>query len=118
MTFELRTIEGNGRNDRLLDAQVRPVAPSWRADSLAVAYVGAGGLPVIYDFGHDTHHAVTDARYGMPRQVAFAPQGSALAVATAHAVSLIARRPAAIRVGSTSAGRRGRLGSAAGSRSR
>ena len=40
---QLRTIEGDGDHDRLLDRAVRPVVPSWRADSLAVAYVGAGG---------------------------------------------------------------------------
>lgn len=93
-TFELRTIEGSGRNDRLLDARVRPVAPSWRADSLAVAYVGAGGLPVIYDFGHETHHAVHGRALRDATEIAFAPQGSALGVATAHAVTVIARHSA------------------------
>jgi hypothetical protein len=92
---ELRTIEGDGDHDRLLDAAVRSVAPSWRADSLAVAYVGAGGHPVVYDFTRHAHHVVGGARVADAKRLAFSPNGRALAVATggrlwilgAHAIS-------------------------------
>lgn len=57
--FELRTIEGDGDHDRLLDARVRPVRPSWRPDSLALAYVGGGGRVVVYDFAHASRRALT-----------------------------------------------------------
>jgi hypothetical protein len=85
--FQLRTIEGNGIGDRLLDGRVRPVTPSWRGDSLALAYVGAGGRAVVYDFAHDAHR-VSRASSGGARQVNFAPHGATLAVASAHLVSL------------------------------
>jgi hypothetical protein len=85
--FQLRTIEGNGIDDRLLDAQVRPVTPSWRADSLAVAYVGRGGRPVVYDFAHESHR-LTAAETQEASQVAFAPEGATLAVASARRVWL------------------------------
>ncbi len=88
--FQLRTIEGNGIEDRLLDGQVRPVTPSWRADSLAVAYVGEGGRPVVYDFAHDLHRLGARNTRGA-RQVAFAPHGAMLAVASAQEVWLAAR---------------------------
>jgi len=91
--FRLRTIEGNGNDDRLLDAQVRPVTPSWRADSLAVAYVGRGGRPVVYDFAHDSHRVTaTDTREAS--RVAFAPRGATLAVASARHVWLAGRERA------------------------
>jgi hypothetical protein len=46
---ELRLIEGDGSPDRLLVRRVRPVRPSWRADSLAVAYVDAHGRAAVFD---------------------------------------------------------------------
>lgn len=56
--FQLRTIEGDGDHDRLLDTSVRPVRPSWRGDSLALAYVSAGGRAVVYDFAHASRRAL------------------------------------------------------------
>ena len=91
--FQLRTIEGNGTGDRLLDAQIRPVTPSWRADSLAVAYVGRGGRAVVYDFAHDSHR-LGAANAQSVRQVAFAPSGTTLAVTSAQQVWLADREPA------------------------
>src|SRR5919197_893591 len=38
----LRLIEGDGDHDRLVDPSVSRVTPAWRADSLALAYVGIG----------------------------------------------------------------------------
>jgi hypothetical protein len=61
------------------------VAPSWRADSLAVAYAGAGGRAVVYDFAHDAHRVTRPSTPGAQR-VAFASHGATLAVASAHLV--------------------------------
>jgi hypothetical protein len=77
---QLRTIEGDGDHDRVLDRAVRSVTPSWRADALAVAYVGAGGRPVVYDLARRAHHVVGEDRTANATRVAFAPQGRSLAV--------------------------------------
>jgi hypothetical protein len=79
---QLRTIEGDGDHDRLLDAAVRSVAPSWRADALAVAYVGAGGRPVVYDFARRAHRVIASDWPADVTSLAFAPRGRSLAVAT------------------------------------
>jgi len=83
----LHVIYGNGRNDTMIDHSVRAVRPSWRADSLAFAYVGAGGSPVLYDLEHKSRHliAVDPPAIG----VEFAPVGEALAVEQVGGVSLV-----------------------------
>jgi hypothetical protein len=53
--FVLHVIWGNGTNDAVVDRSVRAVQPSWRADSLAFAYVGAGGRVIVYDLAHRSH---------------------------------------------------------------
>ena len=80
--FVLHTIYGNGKTgtDQAIDRSVRSVTPSWRADSLALAYVGGGGKPVVYDLGH-TKHSVLTAK-GSVTSVAFAPVGRTLAFGT------------------------------------
>lgn len=83
--FALHEIEGNGARDELLDASVRSVRPSWRADSLAVAYVGGGGAPVVYDLAHRSRRALGVSG---ATALAFAPRGRALAVATPDGVSV------------------------------
>jgi hypothetical protein len=92
--MQLRTIEGDGDHDRVLDAAVRPVTPSWRADALAVAYVGAGGHPVVYDFSRRAHRVVGDGRMAGATRVAFAPHGRALAVASAAGLQVAGPRGA------------------------
>jgi hypothetical protein len=75
-------IEGDGDHDRLIDGSVSPVAPSWRADSLALAYASSRGQVVVRDLslGRTT---VVQPR-GCPggrmqtAQVAFAPRGTLL----------------------------------------
>jgi hypothetical protein len=66
--FQLRLIEGDGDHDRLADAAVRPVQPTWRGDSLAVGYVGAGGRPTLYDLAHGTHRVVRALPPAPPRR--------------------------------------------------
>jgi len=80
--FVLHTIDGNERRgtDKVVDTSVRPVVPSWRADSLALAYVGGGGKAVVYDLGH-TRHSVFGASAAVT-SVAFAPAGTTLAIGT------------------------------------
>jgi hypothetical protein len=77
--FVLHLIWGTGVQDSIIDTSVRPVIPSWRPDSLAFAYVGAGGKAVVYDLEHRSRKVVP----GAPRdatQLAFAPSGRRLAV--------------------------------------
>jgi hypothetical protein len=84
--FVLHVIYGNGILDKTIDRSVRPVRPSWRADSLAVAYVGGGGRAVVYDIGHRTHTVVgTTAPI---TRLAFAPRGRKLLIATPNEIVL------------------------------
>jgi hypothetical protein len=84
----LHVIWGTGTHDTLIDRTVRAVRPSWRADSLAVAYVGVGGRAVVYDLGHASHKVVPTAARDVT-SIAFAPQGSELAVAAGRRIRLI-----------------------------
>jgi hypothetical protein len=79
----LRTIWGNGTHDHVIERSVRAVRPSWRADSLAFAYVGAGGKAIVYDLFHRTRSVVTGSPQDVS-QVAFAPTGTKLAVLGSH----------------------------------
>jgi len=85
--FVLHVIYGNGVNDTTIDRSVRAVRPSWRADSLAVAYVGGGGRAVVYDVGHESRRVV--AIHPPVTAVAFAPSGDALALEGPKGVSLV-----------------------------
>jgi hypothetical protein len=81
--FRLHVIVGNGSDDQLIDKRVRPVQPSWRADSLAFAYVGGGGgKPIIYDLGHRSRRVITSASARDATRLAFSPTGRALAIGT------------------------------------
>jgi hypothetical protein len=87
--FALRVIYGNGTHDSRIDRSVRPVRPSWRADSLAFAYVGAGGKAIVYDVGHQSRSVVGTA--APVTLLAFARAGSDLAVATARSAVVVRR---------------------------
>lgn len=99
--FRLYAIEGNGRGNKLVDAAVRSTRPAWRADSLALAYIAAGGHPIVYDFGHASHTVISSPAARGATFLAFASRGSDLAVATPQRVVLW--RPAG-RVTSTAVG--------------
>jgi hypothetical protein len=88
--FVLHLIYGNGINDKTIDRSVRPVAPSWRADSLAFAYVGGGGKAIVYDVGHRSRSVVGTT--APVTHLAFAPTGSKLALATPGALFLGTRK--------------------------
>jgi len=85
--FALRAIYGNGTHESLIDRSVRPVRPSWRADSLAFAYVGAGGKAIVYDLGHTSRAVVTSD--SPVTHVAYATAGRKLAVATQDSVQVV-----------------------------
>lgn len=105
---QLRTIEADGDHDRLVDAAVRPVRPSWRADSLALAYVAGGGRAVVYDLVHLSRRVVgTDRCQGAIDAVSFAPRGAWLGLAGPHAVYLDVGRGHAARCLAVPAGVRG-----------
>jgi hypothetical protein len=76
--FALHLIWGNGTHDTVIDRSVRAVRPSWRADSLAFAYVGAGGRAIVYDLSHENRGLV--AVGGPVTGVAFAPTGDSIAI--------------------------------------
>jgi hypothetical protein len=84
--FVLHVIYGNGIHDTTIDRSVRAVTPSWRADSLALAYVGAGGKAIVYDIGHRKHTVFGSA--APVTRLAFAPVGKALLAATPGTVLL------------------------------
>jgi hypothetical protein len=84
--FVLRAIYGNGANDTVIDRSVRPVRPSWRGDSRAFAYVGAGGKAVVYDFEHRKHSVA--AKLAPVTRVFFAPVGKTLVIATPDEVRI------------------------------
>src|SRR5262245_52577502 len=76
----LHVIYGNGRNDATIDRSVRAVRPSWRADSLALAYAGAGGKAIVYDLSHERRSI--SGNTAPVTHLAFAPSGKTLAIAT------------------------------------
>jgi hypothetical protein len=85
----LHVIWGNGTHDTTIDRSVRAARPSWRADSLAFAYVGGGGRAIVYDLGHRSRRIV--GVVSTVTRVAFAPVGETLALGTPGAVSLITK---------------------------
>lgn len=94
---ELRLIEGDGSPDRLLVRRIRPVRPSWRADSLAVGYVDARGRAAVFDLGTGLRRTFDTRRCGgAARGVAYDRRAPALAVVSAHGIAVVRRwdRPA------------------------
>lgn len=88
----LHMIEGDGDNDRLLDPRVAAEKPSWRADSLAIAYVRPAGLATVYDLGSGRRRSFDTRRCGgRARAVAYAPGRPRLAVAGGSGVALVER---------------------------
>lgn len=85
----LHVIRRDGTHDTVIDSNARP-EPSWRADSRALAYVGAHGRPVIYDLARRSRHVITWPIVRSPAtHLAFAPRGSALAIGTETGALLV-----------------------------
>jgi hypothetical protein len=94
---ELRLIEGDGSPDRLLVRRVRPVRPSWRADSLAVAYVDARGRAAVFYLSTGLRRTFDTRRCGGAASgVAYDRRAPALAVVSVHGIAVVRRwnRPA------------------------
>jgi hypothetical protein len=88
----LHVIWGNGTNDALIDRSVRAVRPSWRADSLAFAYVGGGGKAIVYDLAHQSRRIATHtAAVGPVKELDFSPIGAQLALAGERGFALVDR---------------------------
>jgi hypothetical protein len=85
--YVLHVIYGNGIHDTTVDRSVQAVRPSWRADSLAFAYVGGGGRAVVYDVGHESRQV--ELVSPPVTSVAFAPSEDALALAGTNGVSVV-----------------------------
>jgi hypothetical protein len=102
--FALHVIWGNGTHDQVIDRSVRAVRPSWRADSLALAYVSRGGSAVVYDLGHASRRVVVrSTSLGGVTQLAFVPTGSALVVGGRTGMVYATRHPHRYRVGPVAA---------------
>lgn len=79
--WTVHLIWGNGTHDTVVGRSSDPVRPTWRADSLAVAYVGADYQPTIYDLAHASHHVIRMRKlFGGVSRMAFAPTGDVLAI--------------------------------------
>ena len=74
---ELHVIEGNGDNDRLVDRDVADARPSWRADTLAMAYVDADSHARVADY---PSLATRKASTGPIDALAYPPAGDGLVV--------------------------------------
>jgi hypothetical protein len=90
---QLRMIEGDGDHDRLIARSVSAVTPSWRADSLALAYVSAGGQVAVRDLASNSSTVIRpthDCALAQASQVAFAPRGTLLAASTGDGIMVVA----------------------------
>ena len=98
----LHVIRRNGTHDTVVDRNARPGQPSWRADSRALAYVGAGANPIIYNLTRRSRHVI---RWPIARSpsthLAFAPHGSELAIGTETAALLVGVRDRVVWRGQT-----------------
>lgn len=72
-------IEGDGDSDRLVDPDVAPARPSWRADTHALAYVGADGRARVAAYPSLATRPASSAGRRIAA-LAFAPQGDRLAL--------------------------------------
>jgi hypothetical protein len=88
----LRMIEGDGSPDRLLARGVLPVRPTWRADSLAVAYVNARRRAASFDLRTgSTRTFDTNRCGGTAHGVFYSRTAPALAVYSARGVAVVQR---------------------------
>jgi hypothetical protein len=90
--YRLHLIEGDGDNDRLVDPSVAPVRPAWRWDNGTLAYVSANGHVVIRDLIHARSDVLPRGCIGAASHIAYAPTGSALAVAAGSAIAVVDAR--------------------------
>jgi hypothetical protein len=83
--LEVHDIWGNGTHDFTVHAPAAPVAPSWRWDSKAFAFVRSDGVVVVHDVIGGSDVALRPAcGLRTAAAVAFAPSGGRLAIADRH----------------------------------
>jgi hypothetical protein len=103
-TYVVHVIRRDGTHDTVIDRNARPVQPTWRADSRALAYVGVAGArfstdnPIIYGFAHRSRKVI---RWPIARSpathLAFAPHGNELAIGTVRATLLVGSHDRVVR---------------------
>jgi hypothetical protein len=80
--FTVGDLWGTGTHPFTVDVKAAPVAPAWRWDSKALAYVTAAGAVVVHDVIGGANRALPRAcGIRSPAAIAFGPAGAALAVA-------------------------------------
>ncbi len=98
----LHLIWRNGTHDTVIDRNARPGQPSWRTDSRALAYVGAGTSPIIYNLTRRSRQVI---RWPIARSpathLAFAPHGNELAIGTETGALLVGGRDRVVWRGQT-----------------
>jgi hypothetical protein len=76
---------GTGTHPFTIDRDAAPVAPAWRWDSKALAYVTAAGTVVVHDvIGGANHPLPHSCGISTPAAIAFGPAGGTLAIADRH----------------------------------
>lgn len=111
--WRLSVIWGNGTHAKMLDRPVAPTMPSWRSDSLAVAWDAREGAPstvkggakgplFVYDLAHPGERTVLlRARQGEVARLAFAPTGTKLAVDQGRRTVLLGQHSKTVWQGNT-----------------
>lgn len=80
--FVVGDLWGTGTHPFTVDGHAAPVAPAWRWDSKALAYVTAAGAVVVHDvIGGANRPLLQACGIHRPAAIAFAPAGAELAVA-------------------------------------
>jgi hypothetical protein len=103
--WRLHVIWGNGTHSQVMDRGLSPTMPSWRADSLAIAYSverGPGGPLLVLDLARSTLRTVRLQRpYGGVDRFAFAPTGTDLLVNQVRRTLLIGKQRKTLWKGAT-----------------
>jgi hypothetical protein len=89
-TTVLHVVSRDGTHDSVLDPDAGGGQPSWRADSGAIAYIGAHARPTVLDLANRSRHVITWPIARSPAtNLAFAPRGNVLAIGTETAALLV-----------------------------
>jgi hypothetical protein len=102
MAQVLHVVWRDGTHDTVIDDHARDGWPSWRADSRALAYIGAAREPLVYDVANGSRHVITWPIARSPAtHLAYAPRGGELAIGTETAALLVGRRDEVVWRGQT-----------------
>jgi len=88
--FQMHDMWGTGSYDRRAAGLASPVTPTWRWDSLAVAFVRASGHVAILSPTSSTIETLPrSCSISHPQAIAYAPSNALLAVADRHRLAII-----------------------------